>query len=811
MKKPAVQLPPRARNEIIRRSIALAAAWTALLGLSLFWAWREEERQMLALAETEAKTQLQKDLAFRVWATKLGGLYVPVTPDTPPNPFMAMVPDRDAKTASGKEITLYNPAIMLRLLMETQSSLYGIRTRITGEQVLNPINAPDDWERKALRIVGETLADYSEVTAVDGTPVLRRMQPMMMEEGCLLCHGWTGIKVGEMRGATDVAIPLAPYRKLRDDAQRLLLTSHGALWLAGIGFLGFAARRRLAIVAEKHAQDEVLRKLNRAIDQSASGIVITDAAGTIEYVNDRMLQICGYAREDMIGRNPRLLKSGETPPETYATMWQMLTAGREWRGELKNRNRSGEVFWCLESISPIFDEHGRTSHYVAVIEDINERKFAESTIERLAFYDPLTDLPNRRLMHQRLETAAARCQRSGRRLALLYLDLDRFKVVNDTLGHSAGDQVLKEAARRLLGVLRDSDTLARLGGDEFAILLEDIDQAGDVTPVAGRIIAGMQAPFRIEDKEMVVTASVGISLYPTDAADIETLVRNADASMYLAKQAGKNTFRFFEDKINSAAIERSHLETDLRRALPAGQLFVVYQPKLFLGDRRVYGMEALVRWRHPDKGLIGPDRFIPVAEEIGEIDRIGEWVLRTACRQAQQWLQAGHELVVSVNVSPVQFRQGRLLEAVAEVLRETGLPPAALELEITESALMDDPGRSRAGLRALCDLGISLSIDDFGTGYSSLSHLKQFPVGTLKIDRSFVRDILDDGNDRAIASAVIALARSMRLEVVAEGVETEAQCELLRSLGCDRIQGYLLSRPLSPEDFGAFIARRAED
>ncbi len=807
MKKPAAQLPSRTRNALLLGAVAAAAAWTALLGFSLSRSWQEEERQMLALAETEAKTQLQKDLAFRVWATKLGGLYVPVTPETPPNPYMAMIPDRDAKTQSGTDITLYNPATMLRMLMETQSELYGIRARITGEQVLNPVNAPDDWERKALAIVGRTLADYSEVTEVGGVPVLRRMQPMMMEEGCLKCHAWTGIKVGEMRGATDVAIPLAPYRTLKDDAQRLLLTSHGGLWLAGIGFVAFATRRRLSVLAEKHVQEEILRKLNRAIDQSASGIMVTDEEGTIEYVNDRLLDICGYARDELLGQNPRLLKSGETPPETYTEMWQTLAAGREWRGELKNRNRSGEVFWCLESISPILDERRRTTHYVAVIENINERKFAESTIERLAFYDPLTDLPNRRLLHQRMEAAAARCQRNGRQMALLYLDLDRFKVVNDTLGHSAGDQVLKEAAKRLQAALRDSDTLARLGGDEFAVLLEDIGQAEDVTPVAGRIITGMQAPFLVEKKEMFVTTSVGISLYPADASDTEVLVRNADASMYLAKQAGKNTFRFFEDKINRIAIERSHLETDLRRALPAGQLFVEYQPKLSLADRRIYGMEVLVRWQHPEKGLIGPDRFIPVAEEIGEIDRIGEWVLRAACRWTQHWLQAGHALVVSVNVSPAQFRRGNLQATVAEVLQETGLPPAALELEITESALMDDPEASRATLQALRALGISLSIDDFGTGYSSLSHLKQFPVGTLKIDRSFVRDILDDPNDRAIASAVIALARSMRLDVVAEGVETEAQCELLQSLGCNRIQGYLLSRPLTAEDFAAFLAR----
>ncbi len=799
-------LPSRVRLQPVVRALLVAAAWTALLGISLFWSWREEESRSRELAETAAKAQLQKDLAFRRWATKLGGLYVPVTPETPPNPYMAMVPDRDAVTTSGKSITLYNPAIVLRMLMATQSDLYGIKARITGEKVFNPTNAPDEWERRALAVVKTTLQDYSELTTLDGEPVLRRMQPMIMEEGCLKCHAWTGIKVGELRGATDVAIPLAPYHKLRDDARRLLLLTHTGIWTAGIIFLVIFTFRRIAVLSEKHRQDEVLRKLNRAVDNSASGILITDTSGTIEYVNDRMCEISGYNRDQLIGQNPRILKSGETDPSIYQSMWETLNAGNDWRGELKNRTCSGEVIWCMESISAIQDEDGRVSNYVAVVENVNERKFAESTIERLAFYDPLTDLPNRRLLQQRLHAGMARSLRNDQRMALLYLDLDRFKLINDTMGHSAGDVVLKEAASRLKSVLRESDLLARLGGDEFAILIEDIVSADQIGHLANRLIAAISEPITVLNKAIYVTISIGISVFPDDATDIDSLASNADAAMYTAKQSGRNAYRFFEDKINTAAIERLSIENGLRQALQGNQLFVEFQPKTLLADGHVYGMEALVRWNHPERGRIGPDQFIPIAEEINQIAPIGEWVLRCACTWTQRWLQAGHQLVVSVNVSPVQFGDRTFPSTVAAVLQETGLPPAALELEITESALMDDPQQTTDMLLALRALGVSLSVDDFGTGYSSLAHLKRFPVSTLKIDREFVRDILIDSNDRAIASAVIALARSMNMKTVAEGVETIEQRDLLIALGCDCMQGYLVSRPISPESFGQMLA-----
>jgi diguanylate cyclase (GGDEF)-like protein/PAS domain S-box-containing protein len=794
---------------IYRRMALIALLWTLLVGAALFWDVRQNDGRAIQLAETEAKTHLQKDLAFRRWATKHGGLYIPVTAEDQPSPLMAMIPERDVTTPSGRQLTLYNPATILRLLMETQSELYGIKARITGTKYLNPVNAPDEWETKALGIIARTLDDYSEVTTFDGKPAVRRMQPMIMEEGCMKCHAWTGIKVGELRGATDVAIPLGPYFVMQRQANQEQALTHGGVWLLGIGFIAFTGLRRRTILRETFAHEELLRKLILAVEQSASGIMITDKGGVIEYANQRLIEIGGYTSSELMGQNPRIFKSGETDPTIYASMWSTLHLGQEWRGEFKNRKKSGEVFWCMESISPVKDEEGDTTHFVAVIEDVSDRKYAEDTIRRLALYDPLTELPNRRLLSERLQQAQMRSQRDGASFALLYLDLDRFKTVNDTLGHGVGDHLLKSAALRFQSCLRDTDTLARLGGDEFAILAEEIMQDEDVVTLVERLLASMVAAFDIAGHHLFISTSIGISVFPTDTGDTETLLRNADVAMYDAKANGKNTFRFFNPALDKMATERLTLETGLREALDRGELFLEYQPKQDTASGRIFGMEALLRWRHPQLGLIGPNKFIPLAEEIREIDRIGSWVVRTACEQTLAWRNEGLDLTVSVNLSPLQFLRGNLDETIMAVLKASGLPAEALELEITESALMDNPDQARAVMMSIRTQGPTFSIDDFGTGYSSLSHLKLFPISTLKIDRSFVRDITQDENDRSIAAAVIALGRSMNLKVIAEGVETAEQQQLLTELGCHSIQGYYLARPLSPQAFGEFVRAHA--
>ena len=796
----------RAITPITRMTALAVVLWTVVVILSLSWSIIQTERQTLQLAEVEAKSNLKRDLAFRRWATSRGGIYVRVTNTTRPNPYLSHIANRDVVMNGGGMLTLYNPATMLRDIKKEQNELYGTLARITGEQYLNPINAPDEWEKKALSIIKQTGQDYSEVTAIDGRPYLRMIQPMMMEEGCMKCHAWTGIQVGDMRGATDIAIPLEQYQAISQQTRLALAGTHGGIWLLGMGVIGFISRRSNRHTDELHRHQAVLNKFKQAVEQSASGVVITNAHGEIEYINNKFCEVNGYRPEEVLGRNPRLLKSGETDAAVYEDMWKSLAQGKEWRGEFKNRKKSGEIYWCLESISPIVDKTGAVTHYVAVIEDISDRKFAEATIRQLALYDPLTELANRRLLRERLDQTIAWSARAGKRVALLYLDLDRFKAVNDTLGHHVGDALLKAVARRFDMSLRNSDTLARLGGDEFAVVLGDIDRDEDAETVAEKLLDAVREPFVVEGRELYITVSIGISIYPSDTDNIDTLLRNADVAMYHAKECGKNRYRFFGEGL---ALELSHqwdIENSLRRVTERGELFLEYQPKMELRTGRIYGMEALLRWNHPTMGRLAPDRFISIAEETGEIEHIGIWVLETACTQAEQWRRKGHALILSVNLSAVQFRQRSLHEQVEAVLRRTGLPPTALELEITESAIMDDPDQAIEAMRRIRSLGVSISIDDFGTGYSSLCQLKRLPVSVLKIDRTFIRDIARAMDDMAIAKAVIALAKTMHLSVIAEGVETHEQLVLLDAMECENIQGYYLSRPLPAGAFEVFLS-----
>jgi diguanylate cyclase (GGDEF)-like protein len=461
---------------------------------------------------------------------------------------------------------------------------------------------------------------------------------------------------------------------------------------------------------------------------------------------------------------------------------------------------------------------------VATVRDISERKEAEERIRHLAHHDELTGLPNRSLIRDRLDQAVLNAQRNGKHLALAFVDLDGFKLVNDGLGHNAGDELLKVVGRRMGACLRRNDTLGRLGGDEFVILLPDVsDDALALTPVLEKIRQAVTEPVPIGDQAVQVSCSMGVAIYPRDGEDPKTLMMNADAAMYRAKDLGSNNFQFYTREMNASVEEKLMLLEGLRKAFdatqagesdstaPAGRFSLVYQPKVDLRTGRIFGVEALIRWRHPEHGMVPPPRFIGLAEESGMIVAIGEWVLRTACRQAQAWVDAGLDsLTVSVNVSARQFEEKHLVDRIALALRDTGLPPGALELEVTESLLMRDLNQAIARMRALKEMGISLSIDDFGTGYSSLSALKTFPISTLKIDKSFVRDLAHSPDDQAIALAVISLGHRLQLRVIAEGVETEEQREFLAANDCDEMQGYLFSPPVPAEQITDMLRTQAQ-
>lgn len=550
---------------------------------------------------------------------------------------------------------------------------------------------------------------------------------------------------------------------------------------------------------------------------SGEGIVITDADNRILSVNKAFTAITGYPPEEVIGQDPRILASGRHDKDFYAALWQSLLYQGSWQGEIWNRRKSGEIFPEWLSIFVVNDSYMRTSpagenvgrHFVAVFADITERKNSEARIRHLAEHDPLTDLPNRTLLADRLALALAHADRDQRQLAVLFLDLDRFKNINDSLGHQVGDGLLRQVASRIQAEVRATDTVARPGGDEFVVLLPDIESPQDAAVVASKLLHSLGQAYEVDGHDLMVTASIGISVFPDDGRDATALVQNADTAMYYSKESGRNAFHFFTADMNARVLERLSLETSLRRALERNEFVLHFQPQVgLIGEQRdqLVGMEALVRWQHPDLGLVAPGRFIPVAEDCGLIIALGEWVLRESCRQAREWqlireAQGLSPVPVAVNISALQFRHSGLEASVVAALADSGLPPQLLELELTESIMMQDAERALELLDRLKQRGVSLSIDDFGTGYSSLAYLKRFPIDKLKIDRTFVRDIATSADDATIAATIVNMARSLKLLVLAEGVETEAQQAFLADLGCNYMQGYLVSPPVGADHF----------
>jgi diguanylate cyclase (GGDEF)-like protein/PAS domain S-box-containing protein len=565
-------------------------------------------------------------------------------------------------------------------------------------------------------------------------------------------------------------------------------------------------------IGERRKSEARLRQSAKVFDSTTDGVTITDAAANIIAINRAFTEITGYTEAEALGRNPRLLKSGRHDESFYQSVWQCLAQTGSWSGEIWNRKKNGEIYPEWLTISSVTNGDGRLTNYVGVFADISQIKQSEAKLERLAHYDPLTDLPNRLLFNARLEHAIRHAERNGTLLALLFIDLDRFKTVNDGLGHPAGDRMLREVAQRLSHCVRAEDTVARLGGDEFVIVLEGLDNTTPATVLADKLLVTLTRPFGLDGQEVFIGASIGISTYPADGADATTLLKNADAAMYRSKEDGRNTYRFYDAEMTRSARERLVLETNLRQAIAQQEFVLHYQPQVDVASGEMVGVEALVRWDHPVSGLISPIRFIPLAEENGLILPMGEWVLFAACAQARAWHETAGmpPLTMAVNLSPRQFRQEKLAEHVRAVLDATGLPPARLELEITESALMDNADQAVATLRALKDLGIQISMDDFGTGYSSLAQLKRFPIDKLKIDQSFMRGIPHDQSDMEIVATIIAMARNLHLKVLAEGVETEAQLAFLQIHGCDTYQGYHRSRPLPARALEAWLAANRE-
>ncbi len=574
--------------------------------------------------------------------------------------------------------------------------------------------------------------------------------------------------------------------------------------------LMFEATQLAGLAIERKRTENELQiaaSVHRAIGEA---IVITDAGNRIIAVNPAFTRLTGYSPQEAIGQNPRMLKSGRHDPAYYQEMWHALLSTGRWQGEIWNRRKNGEEFPEWLSINTLVDAQGKVLRRIALFSDITEQKRAEETIWRQANYDHLTDLPNRRLFQDRLQQEIMKAQRAGLYLALLFIDLDRFKEVNDTLGHQAGDQLLIEAARRIGECVRATDTVARLGGDEFTVIMSELADTDRVGEVAQAMLETLAMPFELDGELAYVSASIGITIYPNDAGDLESLLKNADQAMYSAKEQGRNSFSYFTGSMQVTAQMRLQLSNDLHGALFANQFEVYFQPIVDLASGAIVKAEALLRWHHPQFGMIHPAQFIPIAEDTGLIGELGDWVFRESAHMVKRWHRsgalgaAGTGLVqISVNKSPRQFLTGNTHETWVDYLKEIGLPARCINIEITEGLLLDDRPEVADKLMRFGDAGMRISLDDFGTGYSAMSYLKKFRIDYLKIDQSFVRDLADDPGDKAIAEAIIVMAHKLGIKVIAEGIETAEQRAILTAAGCDYGQGFLFSRPCTAAEFEA--------
>lgn len=617
-----------------------------------------------------------------------------------------------------------------------------------------------------------------------------------------------------MRAIADAArLPIVMITGLDDTVSISRAYEHGATDFISKPInwpiLGHRARyvlRSAYTMRDLHAAQVRMHEALVVFEASGQGIMTTDAKGVITSMNPAMCAITGYAAHEAIGGKPSLFHSNRHDASFYAALWATLLSTGRWEGEIWNRRKNGEIYPQWLSISAVRDAEGKIVEYVALGSDITQRKQQEEAVWRQANFDPLTGLANRNLLHDRLERALSRAQRNEKKVGLMFVDLDGFKWINDTLGHHVGDELLVQVARRLRSCVREQDTAARLGGDEFTLVIQDVADGEDLLPIGEKVVSLLSTPFTLAGSAHQLSGSVGITVYPDDADNVPDLFRNADIAMYKAKEAGKNRFQFYAQHMQADAMARMLMEADLRVAIEAQAFSLHYQPICSAGGELV-GAEALLRWHHPARGNVPPLEFVPVAEDSGLIVPIGAWVLHEVGRQWQRWRACGHPpLRVAVNVSGVQFREGSLSEHLRQMLDACRMPPGCLVLEVNESVLLGG-GEIEARMREIKALGVGYAVDDFGTGFSSLSYLKRSPVDTVKIDRRFIDGCADDPDDARLVAAVVNMAHSLGRRVTAEGVETEAQAAFLRDLGCDDLQGGLIGRPMTAEAFEALLGR----
>ncbi|GAB4321401.1 MAG: hypothetical protein Kow0010_01730 [Dehalococcoidia bacterium] len=590
----------------------------------------------------------------------------------------------------------------------------------------------------------------------------------------------------------------------------------GVVTVAAIGAVVTAARAPAASesiaasLASEVAHDrELIRLQAAALDSAANAVFITDTSGRIQWVNPAFTQMTGYAAEEVRGQTPRILKSGRQDSAYYQKLWREILAGHVFRSVMVNRRKDGSLYTAEQTVTPIVTG-GKVTHFVAIQDDVTTEMAAKERIHRLAHFDDLTGLPNRTSLRMQLQSAIERAEARGRMVGLLFFDLDELKDINDALGHEAGDELLRETGRRLANAVEPFGIAFRLSGDEFTVLLPNVQDEKEPLVIAERILETLRAkPFLVGTRSVRITGSIGVALYPRDAWDSASLMRAADSAMYVAKQEGRDKVQEFSSDASEAKRWKTALIQSLAGAAARGELRLDYQPIARMRDDQIVGVEALVRWDHPEFGELSPTVFVPLAETSDLIDEIGEWVLVTATRQLREWDRQGVKLRVSVNVSPRQLRRPGFARFVAQILTRSGISPERLELEVTERSLVEEADETIGTLRDLRQIGVGLAVDDFGIGYSGLSYFKRLPVTAVKLDRSFVFDLMDNATDQLIIETIIGLGHALGLRIIAEGVECEEHAEFLRARGCDEYQGYLLSQPLPARSIADLLSARA--
>jgi diguanylate cyclase (GGDEF)-like protein/PAS domain S-box-containing protein len=565
----------------------------------------------------------------------------------------------------------------------------------------------------------------------------------------------------------------------------------------------------LAMVRDISAQkrsEETIRKLTLALEQSPVLVLITDKTGLIEYANAKVFEVTGYNNEEIIGQHTRILQSGRTPLATYRTMWSRLLQGKEWQGELLNKNKRGDNFWVSSIISPLRNDRDEITHYLAVMEDISQKKGFEAMLRHQATYDTLTNLPNRLHGHKKLEQAIASARKSNKKIALIFLDLDEFKTINDSLGHAAGDSLLKILSARYQSVIRQNDTIARLGGDEFMMIIENLSLESDAEHIARKCLEVSANPCMLGSEEILISVSIGIAIYPNNGTNSKILMRNADTAMYKSKANGKNNWTTYHQGMEDNGTNHIRIKSELHEAIIRDELSIHYQPIINIISNEIIGAEAFLRWQSPNGGQVPPEHMVSIAEETGLIIPLGDWILKKACTQIKEWQTVLKKpLSIAVNISTLQLKQKDFVDQLKSILKKTGLTPESLILEISESALVDDSEFILSQLNQLNTMNIHCSLDGFGMGYSSLSYIRHLPFKSLKIDKGFIQGIHTNVNDLTLVNSIITMSKNFKLSVIAEGVETVEQLNLIRSMNCHLVQGWLFSKPLSSEEFLAYV------